>query len=466
MEQTTIHPPSDSEVGLLDYWRAVWSRRWLIVALCATAMLVGFLYSIRLPKIYVATASVLAPKEDFGGNRIGPGGNFGGLVGGGGSGVGGGGGAGSNPFSLLGGAAQSLGISFAPPSPNLNMSLALLKSRTMREQVIDHFKRTWGPRVESMIGPMKVEAGKEETIVLSIESQDPKLSAEVANFYFEQLQKVMAQRSRDRQAHEHQYYLGQIDEARRGYKAAQEEMMAFQEKNRTLAIDAGTRGAIDAAARGGGSVMALEIQRELKRMYLTDQHPEMIALSRQIYEMKKLMSHQLYGEAQPLPPEKPGAPPRKEFFVASTKMTPLYFKMVEFYRDFKTKEALYNFLAQNVETYKYTKNPKMPPVDWLDPAIPPGGPSGPNIRYNVMAAGIGSLVIGVFLALFLEYLERVKGVERMARAHAPRVGLGVTTPRVPGVPVATEASDRSVSAGSSSAVTEAQSAGRRHSLKV
>lgn len=415
-------PARDSEVGFLDYWRAVWGRKWLVLGLCLTAMAASFLYTSRLPKVYVATASVLAPKDDLGGSRIAVGNNLGfGALGGTGTGGSGGRGAGSSPLSLLGDAAQSLGISFSLPSPNVSMSLAFLKSRTMREQVVEHFKRSWGPGVGSLIGPVKVEAGKDETIALSVEAPDPKLSAEVANFYFEQLQRIVTQRTLERQESEQQYYLSRIEEARKAYKAAQADLIAFQEQNRTLAIDIGTKSSIDASARGGGSVMALEIMRELKRMYLTEQHPEMIALNKQIYEMKRLLSHQLYGEAQPLPPEKPGSPQRKEFFVASAKMTPVYFKMVEFYRDFKTKEALYNFLAQNIETYKYIKmSPPIPPVDWLDKAIPPGGPSRPDVRYNVTAAGIGSLVIGIFLSLFLEYLGRVKSAERAGRARVSR----------------------------------------------
>lgn len=421
---TADHEPgpasrADTDVGPLEYAVFIWRRGWLILGLCALAMLVSYLYSIRIPKTYVAVATVLAPKEELGG-AAGAAGGLTGLLTGGGGGLGQESGRGGGAAGMLGQLGSSIMPFFNSPTPNLNTSLALLRSRTLREQVVAHFKRTWGPEVESLIGGVRLEA-KDDVIVLTADGRDPKLTAEVANFYFEQLQLMIADRQDRRREREYQFYLSRVEQARRDYKAAQQDLVAFQEQNRTLTIDAGTRSAIEAGAQAGGSVMALEIERELKRMSVTDQHPEMIALNKRIYELKRLMSHSLYGEALPLPPEKPGAPPRKEFFVAATKMTPLHFKMVEFYRDFRLKEAFYNFLSQNVESYKL--NNRMPaPVDWLDPALPPGGPSGPRVMYNVGAAGIGALVVGIMLALFLEYVERVR---RERRAVAVRVSRGI-----------------------------------------
>jgi len=201
-------------------------------------------------------------------------------------------------------------------------------------------------------------------------------------------------------------------------------LIEFQEKYRYIALDSGTRSAIASGAVQAGSVMALEMERALKRSYLTDSHPEMIAMDRRIYEAKRLISHQLYGEAQPLPPESPGAPPRKEFFVASAKLTPLQFKLADVYRNLKFREALWTHIITSIETLKYTSdNPTSIHIDWLDRAVPPGGPFKPNIPYNVAAVGVGSFVIGIFLAFLLEYLTRLKGEEEVAvtRTDAPPV---------------------------------------------
>ena len=410
MDEAVQRREEDREVGLLDYWRAVWKRRWLIAALSALSLLVAFLYSLTLPKIYVATATILVQPEFPGG---------GGLVnfsvpspsGGGGRSEGGSSGGGGVGLDLSG-AAQLLGLNLSGPPSSQNLYLAFLKSRTMREEVVQHFRETLGPGAGFLVGPPQVSISKEDVLTVSVQSPDPKVAAAAANVYLENVQKMIARRAKTQKETEYRYYLEQIDQVKKELNGAQNNLIQFQEKNRTLALAPGIKSQIDAAAMSAGSVLALEIQREMKRMYLTEQHPEMIALNRQIYELKRLVSHSLYGEPQDLPPESAKAPPRKEFFVAAAKMTPLYFRMAEVYRDFKIKEALYNFLAQNIETHRYMKDPPPKPLDWLDPAVPPGGPTGPNVQKITSVAGLGGLVIGIFLAFFLEYIERVKGPNR------------------------------------------------------
>jgi hypothetical protein len=230
---------------------------------------------------------------------------------------------------------------------------------------------------------------------------------------------------------------------------AQNDLVQFQEKNRTLGLSPGVRTQIDAAAMSAGSVLVLEMQREMKRTYLTEQHPEMLALSKQIYELKRALSHSLYGEPQDLPPESSKAPPRKEFFVPAAKITPLYFKMAEVYRDFKLKEAVYNFLVQNIETFRYVKDPPLKPLDWLDRALPPGGPIGGKILNKLLAAVVGSLALGIVLALFLEYLERVKSEERLQTSE-PRMGRRlVPAPEFGNGPLTAELLNGPVSSGDS-----------------
>ena len=127
----------------------------------------------------------------------------------------------------------------------------------------------------------------------------------------------------------------------------------------------------------------------------------------------------------------------------------MYFKMVEVYRDFKLKEAVYSFLFQNIETSRYIKDPPQKPLDWLDRAIPPKSHVRPNILYSVLAAGIASLVLGIFLALFLEYLERIKSQERLQMVE-PRMGRRlVPTSELANGPFSPELSDGPVPTGGS-----------------
>jgi len=399
MDGGTASSANIDEVNLLDYCRVVWKRRGLITALCIGSILISAAYTFWVPKVYRAMATILSPVEIGLGSLMslsteGAGGRERGA-------------------NLLGSLVSGGILSVKPQTPTRDTYIAILRSRTIREEVIEYFKKSWGSSVDSLIQETEVTSSKGEMISVTVVAQDPKLSAEVANYYFESLSSLLARRAKATAMVQKGYYDRQFDRTRQELKKAQDSLIKFQEKNRYIVLDSATKNAIAIGAIQAGSVMALEMERNLMRRYLTDQHPQMIALNQRIYESKKLVSHRLYGEPQVLPPETPGAPPRKEFFVASTKMTPLQFKLMKVYRDLQFRQSIENSIHQNIESLKQTiENPPAVFIDWLDRAIPPGGPFKPDIRYNVAAAGIGSLIFGIFLALFLEYIERIRTLEQ------------------------------------------------------
>src|SRR5437016_14655621 len=66
----------ESEVSIIDYASVAWRYKWLILGVCVVSMLVTLLITIRLPKVYEATASLLAPRESV----LGGGGIFSGPI--------------------------------------------------------------------------------------------------------------------------------------------------------------------------------------------------------------------------------------------------------------------------------------------------------------------------------------------------------------------------------------------------
>jgi len=402
MDEGTSASTNMDELNLLDYCRVVWKRRGLIAALCIGSVLFSAVYSLWTPKIYRATAKILPPTEI----GIGIGSQVSISLGGQGGG---------SKGSLLDSLGSSGGfLSLSPSTPTRNIYLALLQSRTMRQEVISHFKKKWSPSVTSLIMKTHISSSKQGIMSVTVDAQDPGLSAEVANFYFENLSGLMAKRTKATATIKKDFYERQLNRTKLELKKAQDDLIRFQEKNRYIGLDPATKSAIAMGAINAGSVMALEMELNLQRQYITDQHPQMIALKQRIYEAKKLVSHQLYGDPQPLPPESPGAPPRQEFFVAKAKMTPLQFKLMEVYRELTFRQSIESTIHQNIESLKYgIENPTSVYIDWLDRAILPRGPFTPIISYNIAAAGVGSLIIGILLSLFLEYIERIRALDRL-----------------------------------------------------
>jgi uncharacterized protein involved in exopolysaccharide biosynthesis len=77
-------------------------------------------------------------------------------------------------------------------------------------------------------------------------------------------------------------------------------------------------------------------------------------------------------------------------------------------RDVKVQEALYSMLTSQYEQAKIAEARDTPSVQVLDPGVPAEKKSKPIIWLNMLIAGVLALFLGIFLAFFLEYLERMK----------------------------------------------------------
>src|SRR5437762_9374368 len=95
------------EVTLLSYAAVVRRYGWLIVGFFVVALVVGYVVTITTSKVYESTATLLAPRE---------GGSAAGLVGG---------------LAASGLIQQVPGLSVASFTPNRDLMMALLKSRTV-----------------------------------------------------------------------------------------------------------------------------------------------------------------------------------------------------------------------------------------------------------------------------------------------------------------------------------------------
>ena len=82
-------------------------------------------------------------------------------------------------------------------------------------------------------------------------------------------------------------------------------------------------------------------------------------------------------------------------------------------RDVKTlKTAIEKQLTQQLEQAKIAEAKDLPVFHVLDPAIPAVRPSKPSLRLNLLIAGVGSLLVGVFLIFVIENLRQFSGRQR------------------------------------------------------
>src|SRR5439155_15884950 len=127
-----------------------------------------------------------------------------------------------------------------------------------------------------------ISVAKEGVIAVRIEDRDPRLAADMANFYVEQLDRLIAGFNVGEAGRQRGFVTEQLAGAKSDLEVAENKLRRFQERNRAIVLQEQTKGAIEAAARLKGEVMAAEVQLEAMRNFATDANPEMVFLRRRI----------------------------------------------------------------------------------------------------------------------------------------------------------------------------------------
>jgi uncharacterized protein involved in exopolysaccharide biosynthesis len=384
------------EVSLLEFWRVLRKRGRMILGLtCVSVFVVGFLSYFVMTKIYESTASILAPKESSGGS-----GSLAGVL-------------------AASGAGQFLGGLLPSGGSNRDVFVAILKSRTMAQDLVDRFKLREYYKAQynqqalrALQGATDVKVSKEGVISVTVVDKDPKLAAEIANAYITNLDRLFARLGTTDASRQRAFIAERLDKTEKALRQAEEVLRRFQENNKAIVVQEQAKTGIEEAARVKGQIIAAEGQLEFLKTFATESNPQVLAQKRQLEEMKRQLAQMQYGVGMELPSESrnPGQP-RKEFHVPFAKVPQVGMEYIRLMRDVKVQETVYNLLTAQYEQAKINEARDMPTVQLLDKAVPAEWKSKPKTVVNMAIAGTISLFIGVFLAFFMEYVERMRKQE-------------------------------------------------------
>jgi uncharacterized protein involved in exopolysaccharide biosynthesis len=392
-ERRALRKFDGEEVSLLDYWRVVRKHIRLIVVLYIVAVLATLGYSLWLPKIYESTATILAPDER-GGRSLG-------LM---------------TMLAASGIAQAAPGLALPSLTPQRDIFVSILKSRSMAHDVVQHFDLQsryealfQSDAIRRLSGMTTVTLSKDGVISIEVEETDPQLAAEIANFYVTNLDHMLTRFATSEASKQRVFITDRLAETERELRRAEEALRHFQETNKVIALQEQARGAVETAAQLKGEIMAAEVQLEVMRKFATDANPEVVKLKQRIQEMKRHLSGMQYGKGWVLPAENrhPGEP-RSEIHIPFAQVPELGIELARLLRDVKVQETVYSLLTQQLEQAKIAEASDMPTVQALDKAVPADRKSKPKTTFNMAIAGLTSLFMGILLAFFLEYLAAVK----------------------------------------------------------
>ncbi len=178
----------DQDITFFDYWNVIKRRKTLIIGLFTVSVALTLVVSLLLPKYYRSEAVIMAASPEMGGL-----------------------GAALSSIPLAGAVASSL-TGLTTPADKM---LVFLKSRTIAEMVIKRFdlmhvfyKKNWDaakgawknpddpPRMEEAVKYLTKNVAdfkkdKSGSVAITVEWKDPKLAAEMANYYVAALTEVL-----------------------------------------------------------------------------------------------------------------------------------------------------------------------------------------------------------------------------------------------------------------------------------
>ena len=315
---------NEDEINLLDYWWVIWKYKWFIGILCSSSVAAALIFSLLSPKIYKSEATILLPKE------------------GGGSGL-------LSAIGASGLVQQISGISIPSLTPNRDIFISILKSRTIAESMVNQFvlkvyykSLHLEDAIRSLQGSTEIAVSKEGVISIKVTDRDPQMAADIANAYTDQLNRLMARFGTGTASNQRRFIREQLVKTQNGLKSAEETLRRFQERNRAILL--------------GDMANSMRL---------------------------------------------PGAQVPKVGLEQGRLM-----------RDLKVQESVYVLLTQQLEQAKIGEAQDTPVVQVLDRAIPAIRKSKPKIKLNMAMAGAVSLFLGIFLAFFLEYIQRQRSLER------------------------------------------------------
>src|SRR5207244_905421 len=168
---------------------------WMVLGLVGLVLLATLLVSMISPRVYESTASVIAPKE--GGGQI--------------LGV------------LGGGLLQQLASTLPSMTPNRDLLMSVLKSRTMLQSVVDRFQlreRYRSRHLEDAVNRLRnataLTVSREGAIFVKVEDTNPAAAADIANFYILQLDRLITRYGIGEAGRQRRFLTDQLAQAKVG----------------------------------------------------------------------------------------------------------------------------------------------------------------------------------------------------------------------------------------------------------
>jgi len=302
---------------------------------------------------------------------------------------------------LLGGMAQG----------SSQLHIEILKSRTAAEHVVrkHNLKEYYNAETiynacNDLRDDLDIDLSKEKIITLSVKvstgfiplfsadlDSTKNFAAKLSNSYVEALDKINSEKISYKAKRAREYIEEQLQVTREMLTSAEENLMEFQQVNKTIALPEQLQAAIESSAQIKAELIKTEIEIGLLETNLREGSPALVSLRKKLSELKQEYDKFEIGT--------------EDYLIAFEDVPELSKEFANLWREVKIQNEIYLLLQQQYYKEKIQENRDLPTIEVLDEAIPPLRASAPRLIYSTVLSGIFT-----FLIVSLYFILREKKI--------------------------------------------------------
>jgi capsule polysaccharide export protein KpsE/RkpR len=399
------HAPQTEDIDLAAmFWSAAnqvgsetaFLRRFVLFGMILTALIL-----ILTPNRYTAATRVLAVNRQSSSNSL----LLAAMMGGGGG----------------GGGQVSAAASFFGIRTSGSQFIAVLKSRTIADEVINRF------HLEQVYGTKMRQAARDQLaanstftedrlaglITINVTDRQPERAAGIANAYVEELNRLLVNVN-TQGIHRQRLFLEEhLKGVTEELEAAEKKLSEFSSKNTTLEPTMQARSMMEAAAKLEGELIAQQAQLQGLSQIYSSESPRYRAVKARVDELERQLT-KIAGTQSQLDDEQSATDTR----YPSIRKLPLLAKTyADLFRHARVEQVVFESLTKQYEMTRMDEAENLPSVSVVDRAEAPQYKSGPKRLSSLLLAAILLFAFGSALVCFENYWRGV-GEQHPAKVFA------------------------------------------------
>lgn len=264
--------------------------------------------------------------------------------------------------------------------------VAFLKTRSVQDALIKRFdlqERYQQKYLESTRGALEknsnISAGKDNIITIQVDDRDPKIAADLANAYVDELSNLLNRLAVTEAQQRRLFFEKQLVDTKN--KLAEAEKALAASGISAAALNANPTIALEGPARLKAQATAQEVKLSAMRSYLTESAPE---FKQALSELTALRAQLAKAEKEQSNSQPSGG--SNDY--------------INKYREYKYQETLFELFTRQFEIAKVDESREGAIIQVIDAALPPETKSRPRRALVAMATTVASffvLLITIFI---------------------------------------------------------------------